>query len=495
MNLISIERNARKKSPRKCIGIDLGTTNSVVAIADQQSARILTIGKDNLIPSILTEDFALANETGKGVYYDFKRFMEDPDEPNFHGRSALELSTALLRNIRERINDVIGAQDTNVVLTVPARFSDVARKATKVAAQQAGLNVVRLLNEPTAAALAYGLNVMFSPNAATAHASGKNPEDGLYVVYDFGGGTFDVTVLRLEGDVFQVLGTTGNLNLGGNNIDRDISESLHLSGENIENLQHARFLKEQYNDKLRCGNLEVSDEALASTIQGSIRKHAHQTLHIMGNVLSDLQINKDEILGVILVGGSTRLKFVVDCLKDAFGANRVFSEIDPDCAVALGAALHCEALTGHERASRPLLLDIVPASLGIETLMGYVENIIPKYTPTPIHVNMLFSTMYDNQTDVLIHIIQGEEMLATNCVSLGQFVLKGIRPMLKGKPQIQLNFGVDEDGVLTVKASELLSGVQQSLVIEPYAARRSPKALQLENMLDQGRSTQCNMGE
>ncbi|MDR1208384.1 MAG: Hsp70 family protein [Holosporales bacterium] len=493
MNLVSIESCASKGSPRKCIGIDLGTTNSVVAIADQQSAKILKLGTNNLIPSVLTEDLALENEISKGIYYDFKRFMETPDELNFRGKSALELSTALLKNIRKQIDNVLGAQDANVVITVPARFSDVARKATKIAAQQAGLNVVRLLNEPTAAALAYGLNVRYPHDVAAAKSVGKSAEDGLYVVYDFGGGTFDVTVLRLEGDVFQVLGTTGELNLGGNNIDRDISEALYQSGESLENLQHARFRKEQYNDKL--WGKENLNETLASTIEDSIHKHVQQTLHIMDKVLSDLQISKDEILGVILVGGSTRLKYVVDCLKEAFGANRVFHEIDPDCAVALGAALHCETLMGHEMASRPLLLDIVPASLGIETLMGYVENIIPKYTPTPIHVNMLFSTMYDNQTDVLIHIIQGEEMLATNCVSLGQFILKGIRPMSKGEPQIQLNFGVDEDGVLTVKASELLSDVQQSLVIEPYAARRNSNAPRLENTLAQGHPSQCNMGE
>jgi molecular chaperone HscA len=439
-----------------------------VALANNQSVSVLQLGKHGIIPSVLTRDLLSPKEGEGGGYYDFKRFMESPNEAMFGGHSALDLSTALLKNIREQIDKFIGTQDTNVVITVPARFSDVARKATKTAARQAGLNVVRLLNEPTAAALAYGLLPGTKRSKFSLIEDMADRPSGLYVVYDFGGGTFDVTILRIEEGVFQVLGTTGNLNLGGNNIDRDILAFLKGNDERFEDLQQARLLKERYNNGCWTGAPEFLDKALEAVIQNSIHKHVQQTMHILDEVLADLQISNDEILGVILVGGSTRLKYVVDCLKESFGAERIFNTIDPDCAVALGAALHCEALTGTEQASRPLLLDIVPASLGIQTLMGYVENIVPKYTPTPVHVNMLFSTMYDNQTDVLIHIIQGENMLAANCVSLGQFILKGIRPMPKGVPQIKLNFGVDEDGVLTVKATELLSNVQQSLVVEPY---------------------------
>jgi molecular chaperone HscA len=409
----------------------------------QQVAKIVSISGNELIPSRLTKGLQLCKESEADAFCNFKRFMEYPDETRFDSFTAVDLSTALLKNIKKQTPEL--ANCANVVITVPARFSDVARKATKIAAQQAGLNVIRLLNEPTAAALAYGRSAI---------------HDGLYVIYDFGGGTFDVTVLRIENQVFQVLGTTGDLDLGGNNIDRDIAAFSGCS------LSDARVMKELFNNRKIVSGIKSED---LCNIQISINQHVARTLRITRQILVDLQLKENDISGVVLVGGSTRLARVVDGLTEIFGQSKILNTIDPDRTVALGAALHCEALSGHAQTSRPLLLDIVPSSLGIQTIGGYVENIIPKYTPTPIHVNMRFSTMCENQTEILIHVVQGDSMMAEDCTSLGKFILKGVKPMRKGVPQIDLSFGVDEDGVLTVQVNEKISGVQQLVVIEPYA--------------------------
>ncbi|MDR1908260.1 MAG: Hsp70 family protein [Holosporales bacterium] len=605
MKLVSInnEINRINHASQVCyIGIDLGTSNSVVAMSAQQNVRVLDItgnepalensldtrddfaakdsSRNGLIPSVLTKDLQLPVDANDGVYHDFKRFMETPNDLLFGSEnlySALDLSEALLKNIRALAIKVVGTPQLNAVITVPARFSDVARKATKLAAQRAGLNVVRLLNEPTAAALAYGLNHSFDAltneggrSEATSDGRGEKraeapseAHNGIYMVYDFGGGTFDVTVLRIQGSVFQVLGTTGDLNLGGNNIDRDIIKCLNWDVSNMAHVRQAREIKEQYNnaliqDEKKVPTSEPNDTRFCSIdnsgfsfdldylakkfscdvppdlifcIDTSINTHTQKTMSIVNKLLLDLHMKKDDICGVILIGGSTRLKFVVDRLTNAFGEEKILNSIDPDRTVAIGAALHCEALSSHVHVpatgegssktseigwdsqkatttedyaqktskignygpknskignygsktsdiegraqktfARPLLLDIVPASLGIQTIMGYVENIIPKYTPTPVFVKMQFSTMYDNQSKILIHVVQGDEMMAENCTSLGKFILTGVKPMPKGVPQINLSFNVDEDGVLTVCADESFSQVQQSIVIEPYVA-------------------------
>lgn len=436
-----------------CVGIDLGTTHSVVALAKDQQATVLPLegAHQGLVPSLLDESLAWIPEPQAGCYHDFKSFMETPQVP-LQGvsvrRSATPeaLSAALCAHLKRLTEKTLGHPVMNAVLTVPARFSNVARKATKEAAQQAGLNVIRLLNEPTAAALAYGLN----------HAS-----EGLYLIYDLGGGTFDATLLRLQGEVFQVLATTGDLHLGGHTIDQAIAQTWGANPEDPLALQAARALKEGRPHLSAFPPL--SPEALNALIESPVRR----TVTIIQKMLAEAQILPSALNGVVLVGGSTRLAQVKAHLAALFGPSKILDTIDPDRAVALGAALHAEALT-HHTPRRPLLLDVVPASLGLETVMGYVENIIPKYTPTPISVNIQFSTIYDNQTQVLIHLVQGDDLKVENCTSLGRFILKGIPPLPKGQPRLTISLSVDEDGLLHLEASEATSGAQQALTIESY---------------------------
>lgn len=446
--LVTIGEKEKVQKEDPCIGIDLGTTYSVVALSHNQKAKVLPLAgalEENLVPSLLDVHCTLIPQMTSKCFHDFKNAMECPDKPLPGGQTPKKLSTAVLKGLREKIEVALGQPITNAVITVPARFSNIARKATKEAAEEAGLNVIRLLNEPTAAALAYGLN----------HSA-----QGVYLVYDFGGGTFDATLLRLQGGVFQVLATTGDLFLGGHTIDCDIAQFWGHNPDDPLVLEIARTVKEGRSTPL-APVLRAEDFDLI--VERSVRR----TFVIVQKMLAEAQILPSGIDGVVLVGGSTRLKRVRQDLADLFGKDKVLGTIDPDRAVAMGASLHAEALT-HHTSHRPLLLDVVPASLGIETIMGYVENIIPKYTPTPISVQMSFSTIRDNQTQILIHVVQGDDLQASNCASLGRFVLKGIPPMPKGQPRLTIQFSVDENGLLKVEASEALSGVQQGLTIESY---------------------------
>ncbi|MDR2464343.1 MAG: Hsp70 family protein [Holosporales bacterium] len=445
MKLISIGKSTAttvNSTNTWCIGIDLGTTNSVIAVSTNQQASVLPI-RGNLVPSVLKKDLSLAPSLEYGDFHDFKKFMEEPEQTIFSQYSAIDLSAVLLQHLKTLTEKFLKKTVSDVVITVPARFSNIARKSTKIAAKKAGLNVIRLLNEPTAAAIAYGLN---------------NTANGIFLVYDFGGGTFDVTVLRIQNDVFQVLATTGDLNLGGNNIDIDIAQYLGDDNNDPYYLQKAKTIKESYNNS--------SDSVTA--FDAIIDKYVQRTMQIVKNALAFSHLNESDITGVILTGGSTRLKRVTHYLDIMFGHDKILRSVDPDMAVAIGAALHGEVLTNNTMSSRPLLLDIVPASLGIETVMGYVENIIPKYTPTPICVNTQFSTMYDNQTEIFIHIVQGDDAKVGNCRSLSKFILRNIPPMPKGQPQLNVMFNVDEDGVLIVSANESISGIHKTVTLESY---------------------------
>lgn len=445
--LITIGEEQKVHTAALCVGIDLGTTRSAVALARDQKARILPLrgAQDGLVSSLLDTNLALIQKATPSCFHDFKNAMESPNIPLLGGRTPQELSASLFSALKQQAEEQLGCPVINAVVTVPARFSNVARKATKEAAQQAGLTVIRLLNEPTAAALAYGLN---------------HSVQGVYLIYDLGGGTFDATLLRLQGNVFQVLATTGDLFLGGHTIDHDIALFWNSNPDDPLVLETARSVKE--------GKKILSAPTLdAETLDAIVERSVRRTIMIVQKMLSETQILPSDIAGVVLVGGSTRLRRVHKDLEQLFGADKIFATIDPDRAVALGAALHAEALT-HHTPHRPLLLDVVPASLGIETVMGYVENIIPKYTPTPISVQMQFSTIQDHQTQILIHVVQGDDLQVVNCTSLGRFILKGIPPLPKGQPRLLIRFCVDENGLLTVEASETTSGVQQHLTIESY---------------------------
>lgn len=432
------------------LGVDLGTTNSVVALSQQKNVEILPLGPTHsgLFPSLLGPDGQALSFLQAGCFHDFKREMETPDKELAPGVTPRGLTTALCRALRQASWQALGAPAERIVLTVPARFSDRARKATKEAAQTAGFQVIRLLNEPTAAALAYGLN---------------HKKEGLFLVYDLGGGTFDATLLRIQGDVFQILATSGDLFLGGHTLDQAIVRWWKQDVNDPLWLKKARHLKESLSDPSF-----VSEELPREVFDALARELLLKTRSLVTSMLEETLLRAEDVEGVVLVGGSTRLPQVVPLLRDLFRKASIYQSLDPDRAVAIGAALHAEALTAMAPQDRPLLLDVIPASLGLETAMGIVENILPRYTPTPVQTTVPFSTMVDNQTEVLIHVLQGDAIRKEGCVSLGKFILKGIPPMPKGQPKINVTFQVNEDGILTVQAEELLSDTRQRLVLEEY---------------------------
>jgi molecular chaperone HscA len=458
------ERANKAEEAGVVVGIDLGTTNSVVSLSNGQIPSVLQLPQSSggLVKSCVHVEGAIARS--------FKRYMETPEEPFAAGQTPITLSTDMLRLLKEETEFFLGQNISGAVITVPARFSNIARKATKQAAQNAGINVIRLLNEPTAAAIAYGLN---APDA-----------NGIFVVYDFGGGTFDATILRIENGVFQVLGTSGDLFLGGDDIDQALLDYLNLENTE-ENKTKMQNLKEAFSRHLE---LEASEqEAIVprDIFDSIVKKYVDKTLHIVQNLLADVRMEPCDVDGVILIGGSTRLRYVPSALAGIFGEDKIKDTINPDCAVSIGAALHAEALTSNTLAERPLLLDIVPASLGLETVMGCVETIIPKYTPTPVSTTVRFSTFYNNQTNILIHIVQGDDISVEKCTSLGKLVLSGIQPMPSGAPQILVVFNVDDNGLLFVSAHEETCDIKRTLQIDfcTNVFRSAPRQGGLTNFL------------
>lgn len=473
------------------VGIDLGTTNSVVAV----NGRVLPLGDrlcecgccqqcdvddrpckcggcqscagncqtrcdyNDQTECVIRSSVFVAGREFRG----FKRHLEEPGVPFAEARfdelvnfscsgidgpaqlpSAVELTTILLRNIKNKAEHYLHKPITAAVITVPASFSNIARNATKRAAKQAGINVIRLLNEPTAAALAYGLD----------------SSDGIFLIYDFGGGTFDSTILRIEHGVFQCLATSGSLHLGGDDIDEAILHFCGLANDSA-NKEQARKMKES-------GGVisAIAGAPGTKTIDDIAQPFVDKTIAIILNMMRELSFSVAEIDGIVLVGGTSKLNCVYTSLAAIFTETKIKRSVNPYTVVAVGAALHATTIASRSFSTRPLLLDIVPTTLGIETAMGCVEAIIPKYTPTPTSVKMQFSTLCDNQTDILIHVVQGDQILVSNCVSLGRFVLKGLPPLPKGVLKIQVTFSIDDDGILTVEADEESSGVRQELVVD-----------------------------
>lgn len=429
------------------IGIDLGTTHTLMAHSQNGKAEILLLDHDHLlIPSVIAGEHvgrpALSQED---AIKSFKRLMHAPSTPLACGKTPIELSAQLLRFLRERAEDILQKPVTKAVITVPAYFDDTARQATKDAATLAGIATLRLLNEPTAAALAYGLD---------------KKVQGTFVVYDLGGGTFDISVLRLHESVFQVLATAGDTQLGGDDIDDAIVDFWQIE-RTMENLMYARQAKEALSlQRDVCVNGYVLSQ---EDLERLSHPFVTRTLQLMERVLEDANLSIHEIDDVILVGGSTRLQNVKSAIEHYF-KKAPKCDLHPDHIVAIGAALQAENLLYGLDA---LLLDVCPLSLGIETMGGLVEKIIMRNSPIPIAMAQDFTTHVDGQTALRIHVVQGEREFVDDCRSLAQFDLKGIPPMSAGAARIRVTFTLDVDGILSVSAQERTTGAHQSVHVQP----------------------------